>query len=412
VKLNDETVSSEVLVERAAALVPLLREQAKEVERRGRLTDAVVSAVRAARLLDLFKPRRYGGLEVSLRTATSVQAELGRGCSSTAWVVSQLNGSSIIACLFPERVREEIFARPDASVAFSLLLSPGVSAERAPGGYTLTGAWPFCTGCHHASWIGVAAPLPGEDGEDGEDGAESGPREGSGGLPRIGLFLLPASQMTIKDDWHVSGLNGTGSNTVAATGAFVPERHVLDFTPTLREDFVLEGLDSPIYRMPFFVGLLLNGASSALGMAQSALEEFKAQLPGRAISYTLYNARAEAAMTHIQIAEAAMKLDAARLLLYRGVDDVEGHAVRRETMGQQGRLRARMDAAFAATLCREAIEILFDASGASSLSLSNRIQRVARDARALCQHGAFSLRPALEAYGRSLLGLPTNASVV
>jgi alkylation response protein AidB-like acyl-CoA dehydrogenase len=398
VKVNDDHVSSEVLALRAAALVPLLREQALEAERRGRLTDGVAHAVRKAGLLDLFKPRRYGGLEANLRTAVSVQIELGRGCSSTAWVVSQLNGSAIVACLFPEKVRAEVFARPDASVATSLVLPPRVSVKRAPGGYALSGVWPFCTGCLHASWVGVPAPLLG-------GGDEDGPRDARG----IGLYLLPTSQIEIKDDWRVSGLCGTGSNSVAADDAFVPEHHVLDFTPALRADFPFEGLDGPLYRMPMFSGLLLNAASSALGMAQSAMEEFKAQLPGRAVAYTFYSERREAAMTHLQIAEAAMKLDAARLLLYRGVDDVEGHAARGEVMPEPRRIRARMDAAYAAALCREAIEILFDASGGSSLSLSNPIQRIARDARALCQHGAYSLSPALETYGRSLLGLPTNA---
>jgi 3-hydroxy-9,10-secoandrosta-1,3,5(10)-triene-9,17-dione monooxygenase len=147
-------------------------------------------------------------------------------------------------------------------------------------------------------------------------------------------------------------------------------------------------------------------------MAQAALEEFKARLPGRGIMLTFYANRAEAPVTHLQIGEAAVKLDAARLLLYRGVDDVEGHTLRREIIREQGRLRGRMDAAYAISLCRQAIEIVFDASGGSSLTLSNPIQRMARDARALSQHAGLSLQPILETYGRSLLGLPTNTPFV
>lgn len=47
-------------------------------------------------------------------------------------------------------------------------------------------------------------------------------------------------------------------------------------------------------------------------------------------------------------------------------------------------------AAQAAVLCREATEIMFDASGGGSLALSNPSQRFATDARALCQHAALS----------------------
>jgi alkylation response protein AidB-like acyl-CoA dehydrogenase len=94
------------------------------------------------------------------------------------------------------------------------------------------------------------------------------------------------------------------------------------------------------------------------------------------------------------------------------VDDLEAHAARGEVMRQAGRLRARMDATYAAHLCRQALGLLFDASGGSSLALSNPIQRMARDARALCLHGALSLQNTLETYGRSLLALPTNTPFV
>lgn len=393
--MDDQTVPGDVRVERARALVPLLREHAMEAERRGCVPEAPLEALQRARLLDLFRPQRHGGIEASLRTSAEVQAELGRGCGSTAWVVSQINGSALVGCLLPDAIRAEIFAQPDARLASSLATPVRLSVKRARGGYVIGGSWPFCTGCRHASWIMVGGPL-----------------EGDGEAPRPGMFLVPASQLEILDDWHVSGLSGTSSNSVSATDVFVPEHHTLDLVPVLHEEFVPEGLDGALYRMPLLATMFLNAASSALGMARAALEEFKARLPGRGIVYTTYTNKSEAAVTHLQIAEATVKLDAARLLLRRSVDDLEDHAARGEVVREPGRLRARMDAAYATTLCRQAIEILFDGSGGSSLALSNPIQRMARDARALCQHGMFSLQPTLETYGRSLLGLPTNAPFV
>ncbi|AUX45573.1 acyl-CoA dehydrogenase [Sorangium cellulosum] len=366
-----------------------------ETERRGYLPDAIVEAVQAAGLFDMFRPRRHGGIEASLRTAVEVQIELGRGCGSTAWVVSQLNGSALFASMFPSGFREEIFAERVARVASSFLPPSRPSVRRVPGGYVLGGSWPFCTGCRHASWIGVGAPCAGD-----------------GQATRPGWFFLPASQVEMKDDWHVSGLSGTGSSSVTVTDVFVPEHRVLDAGLVFEEGFVAEGLDGPLYRMPLFAGQLLHASSCALGMALAARSEFESRLRGRAVSYTLYTDRAEAVVTHLQIAEATVKMEAARLLLHRSVDDVEGCAARGEIMRQEGRLRARMHAAYAASLCRQAIEILIEGSGGSSLALSNPIQRIARDARALCLHGAYSLQPTLETYGRSLLGLPTNAPIV
>ena len=51
------------LVERACALAPLLAEHAAEAERLRRPADAVIEALREARVFDLMLPRAYGGLE-------------------------------------------------------------------------------------------------------------------------------------------------------------------------------------------------------------------------------------------------------------------------------------------------------------------------------------------------------------
>jgi len=392
--MGAENISAEELVERAAKIVPLLRENAMEAERRGMVPDSSMVALREAGLLDMFKPRSHGGLEVSLRTSVAVQAELGRGCGSTAWVVSQLNGNALIACMASAEVRTELFARHDTYLTGALAPASAM-VQPAPGGYLISGLWPFCSGCRHASWIGVGAPFETADGQ-----------------ADYGLFYLPATDLEIVDDWHVSGLAGTCSNSVRAAEAFVPRSRVLEFARVLDETFLPDGLDGPLYRMPLVAAMLLNAVSSCLGMAQGAIEEFTSRLPGRGIAYTTYPDRADAPMTHLQVAEATLKLDAARLFLQRGVDDLETHAARHEIVHQHGRIRGRMDAAQTAALCREAIEIIFDASGGGSLALSNPIQRFARDARALCQHAALSIRPITETYGRSLLDLPTNTPFV
>ena len=55
--------------------------------------------------------------------------------------------------------------------------------------------------------------------------------------------------------------------------------------------------------------------------------------------------------------------------------------------------------------CRTAVELLADASGASSIQRSVPIQRIARDMRALSIHAALSCTTNLEVYGRVLVGV-------
>jgi alkylation response protein AidB-like acyl-CoA dehydrogenase len=74
----------------------------------------------------------------------------------------------------------------------------------------LTGRWSYNSGCLHAHWDALAALAEGPD-------APPGPQ----------LSLVPMSELSVSDDWHPSGLAGTGSNTVTADGVFVPAHRML-----------------------------------------------------------------------------------------------------------------------------------------------------------------------------------------
>ncbi|WP_438001038.1 acyl-CoA dehydrogenase family protein [Sorangium sp. So ce185] len=381
------------LVARAARLVPRLRERARETETLRRLPDETIGELRASGLLDLFKPRSHGGLQASLRTAFEVGTQLARGCGSTSWIVSQLNLAMWMACALPEGVREEILRQPDSSILFALL-GRG-SAERVAGGYKVNGVWPFCSGSHHITWIGLGLSV-----EDGRGGAAPA------------FFIVPASELEILDDWHVSGFCGTCSNSTAAHDLFVPDRRVAPVSTVFSGELLSPDLTGSPYRCPIVQGIVVTAASCALGMAQAAIEVFKAQTEGRGISFTLYEKKAEAPVTHLLLSEAAMKVRAADLLLHAAVEDLERRAAGAGATDVELLIRIRTEVAFAVHLCREAVETLFGASGGSALSLSNPIQRIARDARAICQHAAYCLPTNLEAHGRVMLGLSPNLSFV
>ncbi|AUX48832.1 acyl-CoA dehydrogenase [Sorangium cellulosum] len=388
-----EEMAHDDLVERAAGLVPRLRERAQETEKLRRLPDETFRELRASGLLDLFRPRRHGGLQARLRTAFDVATQLARGCGSTSWIVGQLNLAMWSVCALPEGAREEILGQPDSSIIFALL-GRG-SAKRVAGGYQINGVWPFCSGSRHVTWFGLGLPV-----EDGSGGAAPA------------YFIVPASAVEILDDWHVSGLCGTSSNSTAAHDLFVPDRRVAPVSTVFSGDMISPDLTGSPYRCPMVQGIVVLAASCALGMAQAALEVFKAQTEGRGISFTLYAKKAEAPVTHLLLAEAAMKVRAADLLFHAAVEELERGAQGAGAMDVELLIRIRTEAASAVHLCREAVDILFGASGGSSLALSNPIQRIARDARAICQHAAYCLPTNLEAYGRVMLGLPPNLPFV
>jgi alkylation response protein AidB-like acyl-CoA dehydrogenase len=78
------TSTSDALVARAAALVPMLREQAQANETNRRLSPEVFDALSEADVFRMTAPKRFGGFEADFVTQCEVLAEVARGCGSAS----------------------------------------------------------------------------------------------------------------------------------------------------------------------------------------------------------------------------------------------------------------------------------------------------------------------------------------
>jgi len=74
--------------------------------------------------------------------------------------------------------------------------------------------------------------------------------------------------------------------------------------------------------------------------------------------------------------------------------------------------RWRRDGAYAASLCTEAVNMLFAATGGGGVYLNQPIQRAFRDAHAANAHYALSWDVNGTQWGRLALGLPADAVVL
>jgi alkylation response protein AidB-like acyl-CoA dehydrogenase len=371
----------------AAAAIPLLREFAPRIERERTLPPEVVAALEDAGAFTLSRPERFGGVEASLGAQFDELCAVARGDGSAGWIASLYSVGGFFAGLFDDRAQEEVFANPKARVAG--VFSPTGVLKPVDGGYRLTGRWSWNTGCHHAHWDTLAAVV-----------------EGSGAPPEVRIALVPMEELAIEDDWDPSGLAGTGSATVTCQDVFVPAHRTLLTMDALQERYASEAnRDRPLFRTAFFPFVLVASMGTPVGMAQAAMDVFLERLPGRQITYTHYADQSEAAVTHLQVAEAAARTTAAELLsrdLARRLDEAaaEGRAL---TVAERGAIRGEV--ALVVRECRTAVEILADASGASSIQRAVPIQRIARDMRALSIHAALNYTTNLEVYGRILVGV-------
>ncbi|MET8357822.1 acyl-CoA dehydrogenase family protein [Micromonospora sp. NPDC005171] len=378
------------LVRAAAELVPLLARHAQWSEDNRRLHDEVVEALSDAGILRMRVPERFGGYESDTRTVVEVIAELARGDGSAAWTVAVWHISSWITGLFPDSVRKEVFADP--SVRISGILSPTAVAVPTEGGYLLNGKWSFNTGATQSQWNANAAVRPTPD----------------GGYEPI-MTLIPMADLQIIDDWHTSGLRGSGSVSTVADGVFLPEERVMSMVPIIMGQHPLQ-LDpnATMWGGPFMPVACATVGATALGLARAAKEAFFERLPGRKITYTDYPDQSQAPLTHLQVAEAEIKIDQAEFHEYRAADRVDRKGKSGEEWTLEERAKARLDLGAACQAAKDAVDVLRTASGGSSVYQHVPIQRIQRDVQTLNLHAIMHPNTNLELYGRILCGMGPN----
>lgn len=382
------------LVRRASELVPLLRDKALWTEENRRLHEDVVEALAGAGILKMRVPLRYGGYESDMATVVDVVSELSRGDGSTGWTAAVWLISTWMMGLFPDEVQDEVFATPD--VRISGILSPGAMAAPVDGGYLVNGRWSFNSGVQQSTWNTNAAVTPTAD----------------GGFAPV-MLALPISDLRVVDDWHSSGLRGSGSVTTIAQDVFVPAARVLQMGP------VLQGLhqsklnaNSLIYQAPFMPTACATVSAPAYGLALAAKDAFLDRLPGRKITYTSYENKAEAPVTHLEIADAITRIDEVGFHARRAAEMIDAKGLAGESWTLEERARVRLDLGAACQRAKEAVDILDGASGGSSVYRDVPIQRIQRDVRVLNQHAILHPSTNLELYGRIACGLDTNTAYI
>ncbi|HLZ60908.1 MAG TPA: acyl-CoA dehydrogenase family protein [Ktedonosporobacter sp.] len=385
-----QTATRTDLVRRASEIIPILQANASWHEQHRRLHDETIEAMAQAGIYRLRIPKRYGGYESDVQTVVEVLTEIGRGDGSSAWTGQLwLHGAWMVG-LFPDAVQDEVFSTPDVRVC--ALLSPTATAVRKGDGVVVNGQWHFNSGALHSHWDMVNAMSTTAE-----------------GVPEPIVALIPMSELEVIDDWDTSGLRGTGSVTTVAKDVFVPNARVISGVALIQGKSASKlNAGMPLYRSPVaLTGATLSGVTG-LGLAKAAMEAFFQRLPGRHIAYTTYANQAEAPLTHLQVAEAAMKIDEAEFHGYHAAKLLDTKAASGEAWTLEERSRVRLDAAWMCRLAKEAVDILNTASGGSSIYSSVPMQRIARDVQALNLNGLLHPNTNLELYGRILCGLAPN----
>ncbi len=378
------------LVERAEALVPLLRETAREAEVNRKPLDRVIDTIRDSGLFSLMVPKQYGGHEADLDTFFDVVLTLSRADASMGWITGFYIEHNLWLFNYPEDVCANVLDGNDHVLAPAALNIGGGQATKVDGGYRLNGQWQWGTGIVHGTWV-LAGGLV---------------MEGERPVPTF--FLMPKSDVEPIDTWQVTGMCATGSWDFKIDDLFVPDAHVLPFQQFLDvTSGIAERFSGPLYKTPLMPVLGFAAGLPILGAAQMVLAEFSSQMREKIEKNVL---RAGASQPDVSgvIGEAALKIETAELVFRDVLADV---MAKRNTATNAERAHWLSRMAYAAFSCKEAVLRVSEETGASGGFLSNPIQRAVRDISIATNHVVFAKASRYGDVGKAMLGQTTASRV-
>jgi alkylation response protein AidB-like acyl-CoA dehydrogenase len=374
VQSYDETTLDQVL-SRIAALAPMVARLAPDMEQDRRLPAELVSALKSARIYGMLVPRRYGGLELDPRSSFRAVSALARLDGSVGWNAMIGHIGALMPFLASPNLCKQIYQDGKDHI-FAGSGQPVGAAERAPGGWRVTGLWPFASGCQNAEWIGGTCMMM-------EEGSPIDNPDGPGPMTRT--CFMPAEHWDIRDTWRTLGLKGTGSHHVALTDVFVPDENFVEFP------FGASFAPDPIFGKFPEVLVLAHGAV-AVGIAEGAVMDLVEVAETGVKQMFMTTPLAETERFKEGLARLDAELMAARALLEAQITRVWQNP-KRSTAKDLTRVAEQLQTAvWITSACVRVAEGCFELAGSRVVYESSSLQRRVRDVRVAAQHMAVHQR--------------------
>ena len=380
--------------ELANSYVAELRARGREIDAARKLPQDIADRLAEDGFYRLCTPQEIGGVGASPEELALVCEALAAGNGSVAW------------CVFIGATSQYMFPAASPTLLAELTESPnlitsgvfaysGTATKTDSSGenWSISGHWDWGSGCLNAGWISGGVILCAENGE---------PLLDSNDRPTEARAFFRPDEINVLDNWHTTGLRGSGSNSFTADNVTLDSYRIAT-VEALRSSPLSQ---LPIYRFPRFGYLALPIGAIALGMARDAIDEAL----GVAKSKTpTGSARTLAARPAFQrdVAAADASLRAARALFYGDISTAWTEAQQGEGSLETRRL-LRTSTAHAVATSIDVIDRMYTTVGGTSVYEESALQRHFRDVHVASQHMMVA-EPVLELAGRVMTGVDNNA---
>jgi alkylation response protein AidB-like acyl-CoA dehydrogenase len=384
------------LLQAASEIGPSISKQITEEENSGRLSSAVVSALRKAGFFKLFTPKSLGGLEADPLTVAKVVEEVAANNTAAGWSLMVANTSLVMGGHLSDKGIEDI-VRGNADPFVAGSIHPPMRANRTMGGCVINGRNPLVSNIHEAHWVfSTALVMEGEQ-----------PKMIDGHPEVIGVFMK-RDDCRIIDTWNTLGMKATDSNDVEADNVFVPEHLVFALSPVFEPNHHYTG---PLYRFPAAganVACLL--APVTLGVARNAINELK-ELAGKKTPLGSMVPIRERGVVQRKLARAEALVQSSRAYLHEKLASCWTRVVAGESISLEEKAGLLLASTYTNQSCVEAVELVYTAAGTTGIYMRNKLAHYLTDAQVLRQHG-FMNESRYETAGQIFFGLAPDLPII
>lgn len=374
------------LIDRAKNLIPFLRKHARDADRDSKFSDEAVQRLRDAGFFRILQPDCFGGYSMNPSTLWKVTHQLGRGCGSTAFIISQLAVHCWLVGVFNGSAQAEVFGDDGDAIASNLGIGVRrqVEGKRIENGYLVSGVWDFASGIDFADWVIAAISAP-----DAEGNLEE----------RIALVRREEFSVD-QDSWTMIGARATGSKRVALRASFIPQYRTVAWKDVESGAYVNDG---PLYQRTSGGSLLvLSSAAPVVAIAGAIIDYFIEEAAPR---------RDKKQWLATELGKSASQIHMAHALLLHDANEVYSSGVSKQDLSLEIQARHRADAAIISRTALTAADNLICALGGSIFRAGHPIERLFRDLHTVATHYRVQPEPACELYGNVLFEADKAADV-
>ena len=221
------------------------------------VSKSIMDQIHHERLLQIWVPKRYGGLGFRLGQGLQLLFDWSKIDGSLGWMLTLCSGANFFSRNLKPNIAKELFSNSKTCFGGSGMI--GGTAEKHPdGAFLINGLWHFATGAPHLSHFTLNAKLT-ENGKPLLDGS---------GLEIIRSFVISKDHAEIIPNWKSMGMKATGTYSFKVENVKVSE----DYSFIYDEFFTDDVLDKIPFRIFADLTLLVNYLGMASHFSQEAIK--------------------------------------------------------------------------------------------------------------------------------------------